>query len=391
MKLLVSLYRAGGGSRWGLRLLLLAGLGAASCEAPATQQASTTPTAPPPQVTVPDQPPVLPTPAQLGYHRYVGTIGGRSVLAETTLSLEEAAARGRPSHAEWAGSFYYRTTGREESLGSAARFRPDQWLETYYHAVAVLCAEQPPGELLLTGCYWPDKQQPALPLRLRESYSDGVRYELLQEKSYGPACRDEGGKLDSASVRQIYLHLLGPDTLRPALARLQCPPPAARRRARLARAARLGPNGYYRDFLEITLNEGSLLAYTHDSQQGIYSSRYDLENSHCYLVDLRTGRPLSLVAQLRPGGLRQVQRLLSRQALAKTATARQRDHWWDAGHLQLPAAGFEVNPTGWRAHYSEPEDADDSYNYGQDLSWVTLRPLVRPASPLGRLLRIRGL
>jgi hypothetical protein len=338
----------------------------------------------------------LPPTAQLGYHRYVGTVGGRPVLADVFLSLQENPYPDTLLHAKWEGAFYYRATGLGGWLGETTRVRPDQWLETtydqmlwghYYGPTAVLCAEQPPGPLL-TGYYTHPGQRQALPIHLQESYADGVRYELLNEESYGPAHRHPNGTRDSAWVAQTYLHLLGSDTLCPALTRLQCPPPAARRRARLRRLRNLKQDDYYRGFVNVTLNEGSLLAYTRDETLGSYGSRYDQERSRCYLLDLRTGRPLLLATQLRSGGWRQVQRLLTRQALADAAAAR---HWLQAGRLPLPRAGFEVTTTGWRALYTEPDDAEESYTYSQELRWVTLRPLLRPTSPLHRLLRERGL
>lgn len=343
------------------------------------------------------EPPVpLPTDEQLGYHRYVGTVGSRPVLAEVTLELKENPYPDTTLHAEWTGTFRYLDTQQGGGLGQATYFRADQSLETNYRQLigqsyvplAVVCADQPPGPLL-TGWYIPPGQRQALPISLRENYADGVHYELLQEESYGPAqpTAQRDGTLDSASVAQHYLHLLGPDTLRPALARLQCPPPAARRRAR-RRRLHYRTYDYYTDDILVTLNEGSLLAYTRYEVWGAYGSRYDREGRRCYVLDLRTGRPLSLATQLRPGGWQQVQRLLTHQALADAAAA---SHWVQAGRLPLPPGGFELTPTGWVATYSEPQYEEDYYTYSITLDWATLRPLLRPGSPLHRLLQGRAL
>jgi hypothetical protein len=341
----------------------------------------------------PEPPVPLPTDAQLGYHRYVGTIGGRPVLAEVTLELQENPYPDTLLHAEWKGTFRYRDTQEGGALGQAFWFRADQSLEThyqqvvggYYEPTAVLCAEQPPGPLL-TGTYTPPGERQALPIHLQESYADGVRYELLHEESYGPARRLGDGTLTSAHLERVYLHLLGPDTLRPTLARLQCPPPAARRRARLRRLRQLASDDYYREFFDVTLNEGNLLAYTRYETQGSYGTRYDQEGTSNHLLDLRTGQVLSSLGQLRPGGLRQLRRLLTHQALADTAHPQSRAHWLQAGQLPLPREGFRVTPTGWEAGYIEPEFEEERYGYSQPVSWVTLRPLLRPGSPLHRLL-----
>jgi hypothetical protein len=58
-----------------------------------------------PSSSVTAEPPVpLPTDAQLGYHRYVGTVGGRPVLAEVTLELQENPYPDTLLHAEWKGT-----------------------------------------------------------------------------------------------------------------------------------------------------------------------------------------------------------------------------------------------------------------------------------------------
>nr|GEU80794.1 hypothetical protein [Tanacetum cinerariifolium] len=376
---------------WWRWAALLAGLATTSCEE-TTQQALTT--APP----LEPAPVPLPSSAQLGYHRYVGTVGGRPALVEINLWLEEGPDR--RLHAKLAGSLYYRTTGLDSWLGDVAWVRPDQWLETTYTDytkpsvgprihISILCAEQPPGLPLLTGWYTPPEQRQALPVYLRESYVDGVRYELLHEASRGRSYMAGEGATDSTEVEQTYIHLLGSDTLRPALARLQCPPPEARRRSRLALAARLSPAGYYRDNIDVTLNEENLLGYKQTIMQGHSFSRYYQESRPCRLVDLCTGRPLTLVAQLRPGKLRQMQRLLTQQAQADTVAAGARAHWWSRGQLPPPTGGFEVTPSGWVATYVEPESQLNTYAYNQTLNWATLRPLLRPQSPLYRLLRVR--
>lgn len=409
MKLLALLRSSSAASRrWQLALGVWAGA-AASCETPATQSA---PAGRPHPATATAQPgrkvisasqaplePAPPTPAQLGYHRYVGTIGGRPVLAEFTLKLETIPYVDSVPRPELDCFFYYRASGRGSGLGSPTLFRPDQALTTYYphpnsttHGLVVLRTDQPLGPLL-TGWCRPPGQQQAVPMRLRESYADGVRYELLHEELRKRPRQHFSGRVeaDSGLMEQTYVHLLGPDTLRPALARLQCPPPATRRRTRQARMARFGWLDFYREFATITLNEAGPLAYTLDVSQGMYGTRYDEESERERLYDLHTGQLLTIPGQLRPGGLRQLQRLFTHQALADTTYAHHRDYWLRGGLLPLPAGGFTVTPTGLVAGYREPEYEEDLHGYGQTISWATLRPLLRPASPLHRLLRAREL
>ena len=233
-----------------------------------------------------------------------------------------------------------------------------------------------------------------MPVRLHESYAGAVRYEVLMEDSDGPANPHSAWPEEQAHVAQEYLHLLGPDTLRPALARRQCPTPAARRRARQRLLAAFSASSYQEANLTVTLNEGNLLAYTHSQTQGEYrTDSYTRERTRHYLLELSTGRYLSPLAQLKPGGRRQLQRLLSRQALVDTLyrSSRSRAHWWRNGQLQLPADGFELTPAGWLATYGEPAAGEVNYYYYQTLSWAALRSLVRPGTPLARMLRARGM
>jgi hypothetical protein len=341
---------------------------------------------------LPERPP-LPAATQLGYHRYVGTIGGRPVLAELNWYLKQPLYAGdtRPITATLDGTFYYRDTGQDGTLGTAYGAYPTQWLETYYYTspdnqpVAMLCAEQPPGPLL-TGWYTPYGERQALPVHLRESYQDGVRYELLHEQTTGrPGRHFPSSQPNKALVEQTYLHLLGSDTLRPALARLQCPPPAARRRARRVRLANLGPGDDYQEKVEVTFNAVDILSIQRFATLGNNAIRTYDEQIQQVLVDLRTGRTLSLAGQLHPGGLRQVKHLLTRQALADTTAASQRDYWWRGGQLPLPAKGLVLRPDGWVAAYKELDYEQDLHGYHQTLSWAALYPLLPLGSPLRRL------
>ncbi|MDO7873816.1 hypothetical protein Q5H93_03660 [Hymenobacter sp. ASUV-10] len=384
--------------RRGLRLALLAGLAAAAgCEpAATTRQTPTVAPAPPAPPQLPT-PPELPTAAQLGYRRYEGTVDGRPVLAEINLWLEENVyikEQWYPTP-KFSGYFYYRATGETGTLGEAHTFPPAQTLETwhsaivgqYYERIAVLCADQPPGGPLLSGWCRQPGQRRWLPVRLHESYTDGVRYEILREESDTGDGRDDAPA--TGRVSRDYLHLLGPDTLRPARARLQCPPPAARQRACQRLLAHIGELNTDEESLDVTLNEAELLACTvfWIKESG---PRYYIQSAYRRLYDLRSGRELRLLDQLRPGGRRQLQELLTRRALADTAYARHRDHWRHGPLLALPNEGFELTPQGWTACYGDPTP-EDSYGYGRELTWAEVGPLLRPGSPLQRLLRVRGL
>lgn len=109
-------------------------------------------------------------------------------------------------------------------------------------------------------------------------------------------------------------------------------------------------------------------------------------------VDLRTGRQLRLADLLRPGAEARLLRLLARRMAEETD--------WDAeSFASLPAGGFRVVPAGLRFTYDRRDVPDlcctgsDQPNHilGTTLSFAELRPLLRPDSPLTRVLRQRGL
>lgn len=112
-------------------------------------------------------------------------------------------------------------------------------------------ANQPAGPLLLGTWTSPAGRQ--LPFSLHEDYTDAqgdlaaVRYELLDEGVEIPCQpgREQGeskahyrDRAEGApnGYSQMFVHLLGPDTLRPAFRALQCPVPAKRRRLMRASA-----------------------------------------------------------------------------------------------------------------------------------------------------------
>jgi hypothetical protein len=248
----------------------------------------------------------------------------------------------------------------------------------------VLCTDQPVGPLL-TGTYRLDRQ--LVPFRLQEDHSDCLRYEILSEETQGPP-ETWHEETRSASVSRDYLHLLGADTLRPARVPMQCPLPAQRKRERAALAHQLNSGTYIRAFMTVQLNEAHLLAYELEEREEWLGSRYYEARFRQVLYDLRTGRELRLLGQFRPGGRRRLEQLLTHQALADTANARNRDHWRDpGGPMTLPDRGMAVTPEGLVAYYAMHESDEQMYVYRQTIAWADVCPLLRLQSPLRRLLQ----
>ena len=140
----------------------------------------------------------------------------------------------------------------------------------------------------------------------------------------------------------------------------------------------------------MTLNEENLLACAQSSESSVISQRHgDYSGSHP-VYDLRTGRRLNLLAQLRPGARLALRREITRQARLDTAYAPAR-YLGKHELLPLPEQGFAVTPAGWEAFYeTTPEDLP-YYSFNASISWAALRPLLRPGTPFNRLLQVRGL
>jgi hypothetical protein len=387
-----SLFR---GSAW-VSVLVGMGLAIGGCETSPSRPVSaakpsppTTAKAGPTPLALTAQDFVPPTAAQRGYHHYRGIFGDRPVELELTVTVDlqpYASVVGR-SGLSWA--FHYLDSRQIVSGSSPGSFPPSQPLEIGWtdwptsSQEGMLCTDQPVGPLL-TGTYALGRW--LVPFRVQEDYSDCLRYEVLHEETAGFPER-HGEDTLWASVEWNYLHLLGADTLRPARARIQCPQPAQRERARMALARELGSGMHGRRFMDIQVNEANLLAYTVEDREEYYRSRYYESRVRQILYDLRRGRELRLFDQLRPGGRRRLLWLLHQQAMTDTARARNRDFWRKNGILPLPDRGFTVTTAGLEAYYAEHESEPDMHGYSQTIAWAALRPLLRPDSPLHRLLR----
>jgi hypothetical protein len=268
-----------------------------SCETPPSKPAL--PTAPRPTRIVPTaQDSVPPTAAQRGYLRYRGTLGGRPVQLELNVLPTTSPYLYAVGSADIDGLFRYLDSGEviESLMQGFAASRPleiERWTdESHKGREAVLCTDQPVGPLL-TGTYRLEGH--LVPFRVREDYSDCLRYEILNETT-GAA------EPESTFVSRSYVHLLGADTLQPAHARLQCLPPVRRQRARAVLAKRLAARQQCNQYLELSLNQADLFAYNLEERLEYTGSSGYETSTRQFLYDLRTGRELRLLGQLRPGG-----------------------------------------------------------------------------------------
>ncbi|UOQ98541.1 RsiV family protein [Hymenobacter sp. 5317J-9] len=369
--------------------------------------------------------------------RYRGTVGRHQVTVELDLGKDEngdPALRGTVRFAGQPAVLHYLRAWPEFRPTAALRLvEADSAQPTF--DVGFWRANQPAGPRL-TGT-WTGPTGLPLPFELREDYHDdqgklaAVPYEMLMvdyvavgEEAMRSADWRQRVSQDTVlrhatmygMYGQDYLHLLGPDTLRPALADLQCPPPAARaaeprQRAieklnRVAEARQRGgyeePRGTEEEYnnLFVEYLDHGLLSWAEDHSYCSGTSACSHGFTHV-VYDLNTGAALMLTDILQPGAAVALRHALARHLRTDDD---QSDFDGPAGPggeqraddafegLALPANDdFGLVEKGLVFHYSDRELL--SYRYGPELvvPWAELLPLLRPNSPMARMLRERGL
>ncbi|MBF9141393.1 hypothetical protein [Hymenobacter properus] len=369
--------------------------------------------------------------------RYRGTVGGQQVTVELNRDKDEngdPALRGT-----------VRFAGRPAVL-HCLRAWPD-----YRPAVALRLVEADSAQPTVGVGFWRADQSvgprltgtwtgptgPPQPFELHEDYHDdqgklaAVPYEVLMvdyvavgEQVMRSADWTQRVSQDTVlrhatmygMYGQAYLHLLGPDTLRPALAELQCPPPAARatgprQRAgeKLNHVAEARRQGYYEEprgteeeysSLYVEYLDYGLLSWAEDHSYCSGSSACSHGFTHV-VYDLNTGAVLTLNDILQPGAAVALRHALARHlrtdddqsesgsptGLGGEQSADDSFEW-----LPLPANdAFGIVEKGLEFQYSDHELL--FYRWGPNLvvPWAELLPLLRPDSPVARMLRERGL
>lgn len=355
---------------------------------------------------------VVPGPPFVGYHRYRGTVGGQPVTVELTIGPDPE----KPALVVCAGSYHYDRHPAGRLLLSGPR--PFQFGQPLVLAETDTArsrqptghwqATQPCGPVLVGSWHSPAGQ--VLPFSLREDYTDGqgylmaVQYELLQEREEAPtqserqpgeskaAYRARTKDLISSSSR-VFVHLLGPDTLRPALRTLQCPVPAERRR--LMREDLGYPGGVeLLDELTVSYNDHGLLSLA-SFHNGDYKDAVHPEHgAGSTTYDLRTGRALTIAELIRPGTDTSLSRLITRHLEQQDITAEDLLNHLDADATlaPLPQQGLGIVDEGLEFTYTSYEILPYVYPpVTLVVPWAELLPLLRPTSPVARMLRARGL
>ena len=358
----------------------------------------------------------------VGYHRYRGTVGSQPVTVELTIG--PAAANDAQVVCE--GNYHYDHRPAGQLLLHGARpFQPRRAL-VLAETEGATSARQATGRWqavqaagpVLTG-QWRSPAGKQLPFSLREDYTDGqgrlmaVQYEVIEETARVP-CRDERQEDETKAEyrqrlaqvehghRQPFLHLLGSDTLRPALQALQCPAPAQRRRQ--VRAAAREDNGctFHTASLSVDYNGYGLLAWSEYWEDDFINGARPQHGMEARVYDLRTGQELNLGNVFRPGTDTLLQRLITYHILHDDNP----DIWLKPGVAipahpvlaPLPGREFTLAASGLEFCYYTDEltGLQEFIDGGAILGTVPvpyaeLLPLLRPGSPLARMLRERGL
>lgn len=329
-----------------------------------------------------------------GPRRYVGTVNGQPATAE--LSPDET---GRLQ-----GRFYLWRSGQEYTLAQASRRHPKSLvLSTPYFPYSSRAGgrwqlSQGPG---LRGTWLDSAGRQVGTFQLRENYQGGVRYATRNLKLTGGEVTSRYAA-DVPEVSRDFLYLLGPGG-RPLQGRLCLPPLVERRKLLLADQR---PDSHSGHELMMLLNDFYLFSY----ELQYFDSPFDDKGSSTFLttrglLDLTTGRPLSIYHQLRPGYERRLRGLLAIHLLdqprASAYTIDLLNGWeWatDRGRRRL-LAPLPPETTSddadywstWTCALTAQGLEISNRNDGVIIPYAELRPLVRPGTPLARMLRARGM
>lgn len=349
-------------------------------------------------------------------HRYVGTVGGQPATALLEWQNPDSVS----------GSFYLHRHGPEYSLRLPTPPEPSARRPIRRRGRVLAVAEDSwsgsssewrlhsrPGATL-KGTWRGGPTGRPQPVVLREDYTGGVRLAIQTWWVHGnyTTTDEQGHRYSSvAQVRYEFPHLPDPTHVPPALRPVLSPGPATRRRLLLE-----GGDGdcITDQKLRVRLNDFGLFSYSYEEYCSIIGGAAD-ERYRYALLDLRAGRWITPVSQLIPHYHEGLARLLARHLLqddeywrirhdstwrqqmnrylgARSDTLAATTRWLQANtpvsvrESLLTGSGLEI--ADWRGHYIE---AFPRETFTWFIPYRELRPLVRPGTPLARMLAARGL
>jgi len=341
-------------------------------------------------------------PAGRTLRRYVGTVGGQPATA--LLDWQ---------HPEWPqGRFYLHRGGPEYLL--------DQLSGLPRNALQVRNAEEdgagewrlrgrPGATLIGTWRGGPSGRPQAVVLH--EDYHDAVCLGIQAWRVRGRYTITTTNGLVYSSVPEVkweFMHLANPASVPPALRPLLSPSPARRRRLLLEEGAM---DCTISQGLDVRLNGFGLLSYQYFViTSGIGGSSDDAYRNA--LLDLQTGRWLAPRSQLRPDYELGLSRLLARHLLRDSPLGTRTSGWCQRLGTLLPQERDTLRAATRWVQQELPGQREPVFTgAGMELEYslnsfveatmqehltvyipyAELRPLVRPGTPLARMLKARGL
>ena len=337
-------------------------------------------------------------PASRTLRRYVGTVGGQPATALLDWQHPDGPQ----------GRFYLHRGGPEHSLDQPSDLPRN-----------VLRVDGTSGEwhlrgrpgATLSGTWRGGPSGRPLAVGLREDYRGAVRLGIQAWRVRGRYTITTTDGLVYSSVPEVqreFMHLANPASVPTALRPVLSPSPARRRWLLLDEGA---IDCTISQGLDVRLNDFGLLSYQYSVMTSAIGGYSDIANRNA-LLDLQTGRWLALQSQLRPGYEPGLSSLLARHLLDDNVLRGRTSEWRQQLGTPLPQerdtlraatrwvqqelAG-QGNPvfTGAGMELEYPlnsfVEATPLEDFTVLIPYAELRPLVRPGTPLARLLRARGL
>ena len=330
------------------------------------------------------------------YHRYVGRLGSQPVVVALLTNPEKYDMTEPLS-----GNYYYARKGKTTEL-SFAVFNPRRHLQfkafppndsTEHWQAQQVVGPSLTGTVTAAG-------KPPRRFVLHEDYQGAVPLVIRTAKMYGrPVVAEFGDRGEpgqfTGDYRYQYIQLLGSAAQRPELQRA-FPSRPAQVRAHLLREFRQGEGDLanVEEYLGLALNEYDILCYSKTISDFGAGASHPQHGYLSWSYDLRTGRRLTLASLLKPG---------SKQALRKLAL-----HYMDPTYLADIQEWYDNPQQGAQGlSYLNLEEvfglAPDGLTLDADLGphamgpttitipYAALRPLLRPGTPLNRVLVGQGL
>ncbi|MFD2717331.1 hypothetical protein ACFST9_01295 [Hymenobacter monticola] len=310
----------------------------------------------------------------LQVHRYVGTIGGQLATAELQWHNPDSIT----------GRFYLHRTDSEH-LWEYVRKGKCPVVFDFAEDGQWRLSGLPGGPTLRATWHQGRRRQS---VALQENYAGAVRYGIRRLLRVEVADTTAGSAYEvKASVERDFLMLPAPASVRLPLRRLLNPGPKAR--LRLLHDLQEG-NSVVTHRLNVRLNDFGLFSYQtcHFSRESGGTPSVGFEST---LLDLTTGRPITVDSQLRPGYELALRQLIMQHVLHDAEFDEQERKWltddWKSTHLaDFPDMDLGLTATGLEAVYWQPMYPESVF-----IPYRELRPLVRPGTPLARMLSARKL